>query len=114
MGLKTNLYEAKKFGIMIPISAYAKIISMKHKEDGYSIAKFGIKTSREAFENAEIEYLGTEDGHFQFDKKSNPYEVAYNLAKKQVQREVEDEETGTKKVVVYTYPFYGWEDDIVE
>ena len=112
MGLKKTNYRIKRLGIVVP-NAYAKIISMKHKEDGYSIATFGIKTSREAFDNAEVEKLATEEVHFQFDKKSNPFEVAYNLAKKQIEREVEDEETGSKKTVLYTYPFYGWEDDIV-
>lgn len=111
MGLKTTNYRNKDYDYVMP-TAYAKIISMKHKEDGYSIAIFGVRATREAFDDPTKKNTITEEVHFQFDKKSNPYEVAYNLAKSQVKREVEDE-NGVKQIVVHTYPFFGWENNIV-
>lgn len=111
MGLKTTNYVSKSTGLVLP-EAYAKISYLGvDGERGRAI--FAINVSREALDL--YNPIDKVEVRFTWDRKSNPAEMAYDAAKKQVFLETEYNENGTvkeRKVKEYG-TLYGWEDDYV-
>ena len=108
MALKTNNYVSKSTGIMLP-TAYALLKNLIIESNNQVRAIFVVQTSRE---NASIyNAIDKVELYFEWDRKANPVEVAYEKAKTQV-IEKEDYVTGNK--VTEHGILYGWEDDIME
>lgn len=103
MGLKKTNYEVKKFGITLP-EAYAFIHRLEVNGDE-GAAEFYIQASprKSAMELEPYERIVV---RFDYDRQTNPYELAYNAAKI---APAASEETKIK----VSAPFEGWEDDIV-
>lgn len=111
MGLKTTNYISKSTGLLLP-TAYAKL--SYHEVDGtIGRAIFAINVSREALDL--YNPIDIVEISFTWDRKSNPAEMAYETAKKQVFWETEYNENGTvKERRVKEYgTLYGWQDDYV-
>ena len=111
MGLKTTNYVSKSTGLVLPV-AYGVLTNLIIETDSSARAIFAIQASREyaekykAIDKAEI--------RFKWDRKTNPAEMAYNLAKTEVKSyEKYDEETNTAIVVKENGILFGWEDDRV-
>ena len=104
MGLKKTNYEVKKFGITLP-EAYAFIHRLEVNGDE-GAAEFYIQASprKSAMEFEPYERIVV---RFDYDRQTNPYELAYNAAKTTPSTSEEG------KIEVFA-PFEGWEDDIVE
>lgn len=112
MGLKTTNYVSKSTGLVLP-EAYAVLKNLVIETDNRARAIFAVQASRE---NAQTyQAIDKVEVRFMWDRKSNPAEMAYDAAKKQVFLETEYNENGTvkeRKVKEYGV-LYGWEDDYV-
>lgn len=104
MGLKKTNYEVKKFGITLP-EAYAFIHRLEVNGDE-GAAEFYVQASprKSAMEFEPYERIVV---RFNYDRQTNPYELAYSAAKTVP---AVSEETKIK----ISAPFEGWEDDIVQ
>ena len=112
MGLKTTNYVSKETGLPLD-EAYAVLTNLIVESNNSARAIFAVQSSRE---NAQTyRALDKVEVRFMWDRKSNPAEMAYEAAKKQVFLETEYNENGTvkeRKVKEYGV-LYGWEDDYV-
>lgn len=112
MGLKTENYYNKDTDQLLPI-AYASIgdlVVNRHTNKVRAI--FLIQATREnsltkkPLDEVKIEFV--------WDRKSNPVEVAYEVAKTQtIIKENENEITGQPITSVELGKLYGWQDDIL-
>lgn len=101
--LKTDNYVYKDYA---PRKAIAKISEFIIHENGYTVAIFDIKSSRDG------EVLERVKVPFEWIRNQNIAETAYNTAKGMKVEMVWDEETHQEVEKEVPNVFYGWEDDI--
>lgn len=107
MGLITQNYTTKKTNVLLP-EAYAILRTLVVEKDGSARAVFAIQASREsASVNEPLEKV---EIYFNWDRKTDPVKMAYEIAKNQTTEITMEDETVT---VVYG-SLYDWKDDIIE
>ena len=112
MGLKTTNYYQKDTDQLLPV-AYASIGDLVvNRYTNKARAIFLIQATRE--NSLTKKPLDEVQIDFVWDRKSNPAEVAYELAKTQTFiAESKNEVTGETITSVELGKLYGWQDDIV-
>lgn len=106
MGLKTNNYVSKSTGIHLPI-AYAVLRNLVIEANSQARAVFAIQTDREnAKKYTPIDKV---EVHFEWDRKTDPAKMAYEVAKTQMVSVYSEMGEETKKNGV----LFGWQNDIV-
>ena len=108
MGFKTNNYEVKKLGIVLP-EAYA-IISRLTVSGNSGFAEFAIQSTRD--NSLKLQPIETVRVDFKVDRNESPYITAYRQAKAQKEGVRYNYETHKEEKVLINEPFYGWSDDI--
>lgn len=110
MGLKSNNYVSKSMGIALT-NAYAILSTLIVEKDNSVRAIFSIQASRERTKN--YQPIDKVEVRFEWDRKSNPVEMAYAKAKEQIESvEVYNEATGEVITETKYGTLYGWQDDI--
>ena len=108
MGLKTNSYVSKSTGVVLP-EAYAMLKNLIIESSDTTRAIFAIQANRENAKN--YKPLDTCEITFKWDRKTDPAEMAYTLAKGYTTViEKINEETGEITEVTVFGELYGWQD----
>lgn len=110
MGLKTTNYKVKDLGITLP-TAYAIIKEFSISNDDWCNAIFVIQSDRD--NTSKLRPFEVITFNFKWDRKSNPIEKAYNLAKSKIKDYQYNDEKGVHEEIEREMPLYGWVDDRV-
>ena len=110
MGLKTTNYKVEELDITLP-KAYAIIKELSILSNDWVNATFAIQSDRE--KTSKLKPIEIVKISFKWDRKTNPVEMAYNLAKSKITDYEYNEEKGVHEPYEKEMPLYGWDNDIV-
>jgi hypothetical protein len=108
MGLKTNNYVSKSTELPL-YEAYAILTNLIIEKDNSARAIFSIQKDRDS-----IKRLAPADKveiRFIWDRKTNPVEMAYEVAKTEIRTKETYNEKGEPIIETELGTLYGWQDD---
>lgn len=111
MGLKTNNYQSKSLGVLLP-SAYAKLTMLNVYSDDTVRAIFTIQQTREAIEK--LSAVDKVEITFVWDRVTDVAKMAYEIARNEIKTISITNDDGTEAEIKVPGTLYGWQNDIIK